>query len=225
MDECGLRDGRQYQPRLQGIRLVRAHPWRTVRRRGRGPAGPRVSNGRWRRRHEMPHGNRHQRPPRSRAGQVGPDPAYSPQEHGSRHFHRCPVAVQAEGLSEQPRSDSLEQSVVPFALYVRLLPVRALPQGDGARQGWIILREGTVAALALQLDQRVRRWGPEELLGDGKVPPAARRRADFHHRERGEPRILLSNVRAPASFPARGYGYRPAARLATARRKKLAALV
>ena len=39
------------------------------------------------------------------------------------------------------------------AVMLRLLPVRALPQGHGARQGRFVLRERAIATVAHQLDQ------------------------------------------------------------------------
>ena len=71
LDECGLRHGRQHQPRLQGIWLDGPHPRRSVGRRGHQPADPHVPDRRRRRRPEVPDRDRHQRPARGRAGEGG----------------------------------------------------------------------------------------------------------------------------------------------------------
>ena len=58
-----LRDGRQHQPLLQGVRVVLAHPRHRVGRRRRRAADAHVPDRRWRRRHEVPDRDRDQRPP------------------------------------------------------------------------------------------------------------------------------------------------------------------
>ena len=95
LDERGLRDGREHQPRLQGIRLVHPHPRRAVGRRGHQPADPHLPDRRRRRRPEMPDRDRDQRPPRGGAREVGPDPADAPQEHRQGGLHRRAVGLQA----------------------------------------------------------------------------------------------------------------------------------
>ena len=71
LDERGLRHGRQHQPRLQGIRLDRAHPRRAVGRRSHQSADPYVPDRRRRRRPEVPDRNLDHRPARGRAVEGG----------------------------------------------------------------------------------------------------------------------------------------------------------
>ena len=81
-----------------------------------------------------------------------------------------------KAYQNNPDATASSNLVVASALHVRLLPVRALSEGHGARQGRVVLREGAAAAVAQQLDQRVRRCRSEELLRSDQMPPAARRR-------------------------------------------------
>ena len=91
---------------------------------------------------------------------AGLDPADSSQEHRPGGLHRRAVAVQAEGLPEQPRSDGIEQPVVAPALHVRVLPVRPLPQGHGPRQGRLVLRRRS------SLHKWLTNWISEYVDGD-----------------------------------------------------------
>jgi type VI secretion system (T6SS) tail sheath-like EvpB family protein len=120
-----------------------------------------------------------------------------------RRFHRSAVAVQAEGVQEQRRGDGVRQPRLAPALHVRVLPVRALPEGHGPRQGRLLLREGAAREVADQLDQRICRRRSEELDGGHQVPQAARRRQDRHHAERGESGVLLWCIPAERHFTPR----------------------
>ena len=98
LDERGLCDGRQHQPRLQGIWLDGAHPRRAVGRRGDQPADPCLPDRRRQRRPEVPDRNRHQRPPRSRTVEVGALAGHPPQEHRQGRLHRRAVGLPAEEI-------------------------------------------------------------------------------------------------------------------------------
>ena len=94
------------------------HPRRRVGRHRRGPAGAHVPHRRRRRRHEVPHRDRHQRPPRGGARQERLHAARPPQEHRPRGVHRRAVAAEAGGVLRSGR-DRERQPVGAAALSVR----------------------------------------------------------------------------------------------------------
>ena len=105
-------------------------------------------------------------------------------------------------------SDGLRQPVGAHSLHVRGVALRALSEGDGARQDRLDEREGPAAEVAQRVDLALCRRRSQELQrrGEGAVP--ARRRPDHGHRERREPRLLLGRRSSAPAFPARGHGYR-----------------
>ena len=71
LDERRLHVGRPADRRLRQDRLVYGDPRAGERRQGRGPAGPHLQDHGRRQRPEVPHGNRHHRPPRGGAERAG----------------------------------------------------------------------------------------------------------------------------------------------------------
>ena len=134
LGQPGLRLRRQRRPRVRALRLVQPHPRHRPRRRGRGPAGAAPPD-RGRRR-GPPHRHRDlpQRTARGGTVQLRPDPAGAPQEQRCRRLHQRAIAAKAASL-RRPGRHRQRQSLGPAALSVRLLPLRALPEVHGARQG------------------------------------------------------------------------------------------
>jgi len=89
------------------------------------PAHPRLSDRRRRRRHDLPHGNWHQRPPRGRARQDRVHAPHPQEELGLRSLHRGAVAAQAGGLRRPGRVGERAARRAP-PLPVRNVPLRAL---------------------------------------------------------------------------------------------------
>ena len=67
-------------------------------RRGSQSPDSHLSDGRRRCRYEMSDGNRDQRPPGTRTGQVGPDPDHPPEEYRQGGLYRRAIGLQTEGL-------------------------------------------------------------------------------------------------------------------------------
>ena len=117
---------------------MRRHPRRRRRRQGRGPAGPHLPDRRRRRRDEVPDRDRHHRPSRVRAvDNLGFIPLWCTTRDRLRRLHGRAVVPEAEEVRHRRANANAELSA-KFNLHPLHVAVRALPEGDGARQDRLV---------------------------------------------------------------------------------------
>jgi type VI secretion system protein ImpC len=164
LDERRLRDGRQHQPQPQALSAGarRSAGVESGRHRGQ-PSGAHLPDRRRIGGDEMPHRDRHRRPARGGTGQARPDADPAPQEHRHRRLHRRAFAAgrrdarRPAGRSRRPGERAAEREP---ALPVPGLPLRALSQGDRARQGRHVQGAQRHAEVADRMDQPLRAANP-----------------------------------------------------------------
>jgi type VI secretion system protein ImpC len=129
----GVGAGRARQPGVRALRLVRHDPRRRERRPRGGTAGPQLPHRLGRHRDEVPDGDAHHRSAREGAGGPRLRPARALQGHAERRVLQRAVGAEAEDV-RQGRGHGERADLRAAALHLRRLPLRALPEGDDARQ-------------------------------------------------------------------------------------------
>jgi hypothetical protein len=104
---------------------------------------------------KCPDGDRDQRSPRGGTGNCGFMPLIPPQEHRRRGVHRRAV-LQKPAEYTDPDASANARSLRAAAVPVRELPVRALPEVHGSRQGRLVQGARRHGAFPVRLDQGLR---------------------------------------------------------------------
>ena len=155
------------------IRVLHRDPGCGGRRQGREPAFAPLHLRRRRRGFEVSDRDRDHRPARVRAVQPGLPAAVPLQEHRLCGVLRRPVGAEAQEV--RPAGGDLERGDLGApALHDGDQPVRALPQGDGARQDRLVHGGEQRRGLAQPLDPELRQHQRQCGTGDEGAFPAAR---------------------------------------------------
>jgi type VI secretion system protein ImpC len=165
------------------------------------PAVPHLPERRRRRGHEVPDRDRHQRSPRSRAGQKWLYAAGAPQNSDFAAFIGAQSLQKPAEYYDADASANAQLFRAP-AVPVRLLPLRALPEVHRARQNWLLPRARRHGTLAERLDHELRGRRSGQLLAGNQVAQTAGRGGSAGGRDRRQPGLLQRQVLPAPALPA-----------------------